>query len=74
MFTNSWREKGKISTLDFENPYKCYFLIVFVQKSFLTKNYFLTAEINLSTQGPLYTCPVFPNIRYNFIGGEHVSI
>ena len=33
-----------------------FFLFVFVQKSFLTKNYFLTAEINLTTRGPLYTC------------------
>ena len=30
----------------------------FVQKSLLTKNYFLTAEINLNTRGPLYTCLV----------------
>ena len=35
-----------------------FFLFVFVQKSFLTKNYFLTAEINLTTLGPLYTCLV----------------
>ena len=32
------------------------FLIFYVQKSFLTKNYFLTAAINLTTRGPLYTC------------------
>ena len=39
------------------------FLFFFVQKSFLTKNYFLTAEINLTTRGPLYTCLVlFVNI------------
>ena len=30
----------------------------FVQRSFLTKNYFLIAEINLTTWGPLYTCLV----------------
>ena len=30
----------------------------FVNKSFLTKNYFLTAELNLTTWGPLYTCLV----------------
>ena len=36
-----------------------HFLIFFVQKSFLTKNYFLTAEIKLTTRGPLYTCLVF---------------
>ena len=33
------------------------FLDFFVQKSFLTKN-FLTADINLTTRGPLYTCLV----------------
>ena len=32
--------------------------IFFVQKSFLTKNHFHTAEINLTTEGPLYTCLV----------------
>ena len=31
----------------------------FVQKSLLTKNYFLIVEINLTTRGPLYTCLVF---------------
>ena len=36
----------------------CIFYFFFVQKTFLTKNYFLTAEINLTTQGPLYTCLV----------------
>ena len=35
-----------------------FFLFVFVQKSFLTKKLFLFAEINLTTQGPLYTCLV----------------
>ena len=34
------------------------FLIFFVQKLFLTKNYFLTAEITLTTWGQLYTCLV----------------
>ena len=43
------------------------FFCFYVQKSFLTKNCFLTAEINLTTRGPLYTCLVvaaplsFPN-------------
>ena len=32
----------------------------FVEKSFLTKSYFLIAEINLTTRGPLYTCLVVP--------------
>ena len=35
-----------------------HFFIYFVQKSFLTKNYFLIAEIILTTRGPLYTCLV----------------
>ena len=30
-------------------------LIFFVQKPFLTKNYFPTAETNLTAWGPLYT-------------------
>ena len=34
------------------------FFIFFVQKSFLIKNCFLIAEINLTTQAPLYTCLV----------------
>ena len=34
------------------------FFDFFVQKSFLTKNHFHTAEINLTTEGPLYTCLV----------------
>ena len=34
------------------------FFDFFVQKSFLTKNCFLTAERNLTTRGPLYTCLV----------------
>ena len=34
------------------------FFDFFVQKSFLTEIYFLTAEINLTTRGPLYTCLV----------------
>ena len=34
------------------------FFDLFVQKSFLTKNYFLTAKIILTTRGPLYTCLV----------------
>ena len=37
-----------------------HFLIFLVQKSFLTKYYFLTAEINLTTRGALYTCLVGP--------------
>ena len=34
------------------------FFDFFVQKLFLTKNYFLIAEINFTTPGPLYTCLV----------------
>ena len=34
------------------------FLSLYVQKSFLTKNYFLTSEMNFTTRGPLYTCLV----------------
>ena len=34
----------------------------FVQKSFLTKNCVLTAEMNLTTRGPLYTCRVMIKI------------
>ena len=37
------------------------FFYFFVQKSFLTKNYFFIAEKNLTTQGPLHTCLVFPH-------------
>ena len=36
-----------------------HFFIFFVQKSFLTKNYFLTAEIDLTIGGPLYTRLVY---------------
>ena len=39
-----------------------HFLIFFVQKSFLTKKYFHTAEINFTSQGPLYTCLVYIKI------------
>ena len=35
-----------------------FFLFVFVQKSFLTKNFLLYVEINLTTRGPLYPCLV----------------
>ena len=34
------------------------FFDFFVQKSFLNKNCLLTAEINLTIRGPLYTCVV----------------
>ena len=34
----------------------------FVQKAFLTKNYFLAAEMNLTTQGPLYIYLIFSEI------------
>ena len=40
-----------------------HFFNFFVQKSFLTKNYFLTAERNLTTWGPLYTCLVTFQLR-----------
>ena len=32
------------------------FFTFFVQKSYLNKNYLLFAAINLTTQGPFYTC------------------
>ena len=35
-----------------------FFDFLFVQKSFLIKSYLLTAEINLTTRGTLYTCLV----------------
>ena len=35
----------------------------FVKKAFLTKKFFLFAEINLTIGGPLYTCLVSPNIH-----------
>ena len=42
--------------------YKLYMFYVFfnffVKKSFLTKNHFLIAAINLTTRSPLYTCIV----------------
>ena len=38
-------------------------LFAFVQKSFLTKNYFLIAERNLTTRGPLYTSLVLYEFR-----------
>ena len=38
------------------------FFDLFVQKSLLNKNDFLTAEINLTTLGPLYTCLVLFSI------------
>ena len=40
------------------------FFDFFVQKSFLTKNYFLTVEINLITRSPLYTCLFSQKIRF----------
>ena len=39
----------------------------FVQKSYFTKNYFLTAKINLTTCGPLYTFLVSKKKEGNFI-------
>ena len=39
----------------------CFFLFFFVQRLFLTKNYFHTAEINLTNRGPLYTFYCNPN-------------
>ena len=35
-----------------------FFSFAFVEKSFLTKKFFLCVEINLTTRGPLYTCLV----------------
>ena len=63
------------------------FFIFFVQNSFLTKNYFLTAEIDLTVWDPFYTCLFFPliycsrfwsllevkNIRMN-LNGLHVAM
>ena len=40
-----------------------FFLFVFVQKSFLTKKFFLHVEINLTTRGQLYTCLVIPKFN-----------
>ena len=34
------------------------FFDIFVQKSFMAKKYFLTAETHLTTRVPLYTCLV----------------
>ena len=42
-----------------------FFLFVFVQKSFFTKNLFLFAEINLTTRGPLYTCLVLMVYKFS---------
>ena len=36
----------------------CVFWLSFIFNSFFTKNHFLIAEMNLTTQGPLYTCLV----------------
>ena len=47
---------------------------VFVQKSFLTKNYFLTAEINLTTWGPFYTCLVCISILCNNWTSTKISV
>ena len=41
-----------------------FFLSFFVQKSFLNKNYFLNAEINLTTRGPLCTCLVSLALKF----------
>ena len=48
------------------------FFDFFVQKSFLTKNYFLTAEINLTTRGPLYTCLVL--VKKSFLTKNYFLI
>ena len=39
--------------------YMIYGFLFIVQKSFLTKNHFPIAAINLTTRGPLYTCLVY---------------
>ena len=45
----------------------CSYLIFFVQKLFLTKNYFFTAEITLTPRVPLYTCFVTNKDRQFFV-------
>ena len=45
----------------------------FVQKSVLTKNYFLTAEKNMITRGPLYTCLVVFTIT-EIIQGQKIFL
>ena len=57
-----------------------HFLIFFLFKnSFLTKNYFHTAEINLTTRGPLYTCLVstvfnLENVKYHISKVDRKSV
>ena len=53
--------------------YDLCFFYFFCSKSFLVKNYFLTAEIDLTTRGPLYTCLVmhFLFIPQSAVGYEH---
>ena len=41
------------------------FLIFFVKKSFLTKNYIVIAVINLTTRGPSYTCLVLYEVKHH---------
>ena len=51
------------------------FLDFFVQKSFLTKNYFPTAEINSTARGPMYTCLVFEVARsYQDFDANNISL
>ena len=42
-----------------------FFGVFFVQKSFLTKNYFHTAGINWTIWGPLYTCLIIAESKAN---------
>ena len=50
---NQWRWCLWQEWLGIEYVWFMHFLIFFVQKSFLTNNYFLTAEINLTTPGSI---------------------
>ena len=43
------------------------FFEFFAEKSFPTKNYFLTAEIHLTNQGPLYTCLIVFDKNVSFL-------
>ena len=44
-------------------------LLVFVQKLFLTNNYFHIAEIDLTTRSPWYTCLVLTEVLQIYVRG-----
>ena len=51
------------------------FLYYFFQKSLFTENYLLIAGINLTTQGPLYTCLVLSELFKDFTArGRGISL